>query len=145
MPSMVWPLPCTSLILSSVFSLELSASAAAGCLLLLNQWSAFWCLDQRKLFTKTGTTGPELHMGYVRSPLRCLLLREGFLSSIPLAYFSSLMDLLLYFLYSIWNCISLLSLFYCPNRMKASQEFGLLSVLLTPLCPGLGWVCETIE
>lgn len=38
---------------SSVFSLELSASATAGCLLLPKQMKPIWCLDQPCcIFTK---------------------------------------------------------------------------------------------
>lgn len=139
---MICPLLCTSLILSSTgfpWALLLLLQLYAYCS--SNRWSHFLCLDHH-IFTKTGTL--PLHCTTVKSPLKCLFLREVFLFSVPLAYFIFLMDLLLYFPLVIWNCIILL-LFVCPNRMKTSQKFELLSVLLTSLCPGLGWVHEVTE
>lgn len=94
---------------------------------------------------KLGQCPRTSHGSSVKSPLKCSLLREAFLFSIQLAYFIFLMDLLLIFFMDIWNCISLLLLIFCPNRMQASQGFGLLSLLLASLCPELGWVHETIE
>lgn len=55
------------------------------------------------------------HGSSVKSSLKDLLLREVFLSSIPLDYFIFFMDLL------IFEIVFFLLLFVCCSKMKASQ------------------------
>lgn len=84
---------------SILFSLELFVSTTAGCMLFLKQMKPLF------LCVRTNTSSLlqlehcpwTSHCLSVKSPFRCLLLREAFLSSNPLSYFIFLMDLLLYF------------------------------------------------
>lgn len=129
---------------SILFSLELFVSTTAGCMLFLKQ--------MKPLFFVSGPTHPlyynwntalELHIVYQSNLHSDVYSSEK--PSCRQTHYLTLFSWWTYyfiFLVDIWNC-SILLLFFCLNRMKASQGFGLFSVLFTSLCPGLGWVHET--
>lgn len=89
--TVIWPLPCLSLISSStVFSGELCASAISWLLVVPPPDEALVLSGLTDAVYWTWNIRPELHVVQVTSLLKCLLLREVFLSPIPLAFFISL-------------------------------------------------------